>query len=84
MTPEQAQFITSLPLQVVLLLGLWKVYTDGQADRKALLERIDKLIDDNERLRERVMMIEFHLGIDDPPTIAKRADIQKLTPPDPS
>lgn len=67
MTPEQAQFLASLPLQVLLLLALYKVYTDGRVDRAQILDELKQARKENEAMNARLDRIEYHLGIDGPP-----------------
>lgn len=60
---EQATLLAALPLQVILLLGLAKVYTDNRADRTALLKELTEARQVNDALQLRVGYIEGKLGI---------------------
>lgn len=66
--------VAQLPTVVLLTIAiffLWKDYLRIQAEAKA--ERA-QLLDRLESVYNRVLKVENHLGIDDPPTIPKRPE----------
>jgi len=64
--------IAQLPLSVVLLLALYKMYNDGKAERADMLNRLQQTQERLESVYQRVIGLQNAAGIDDPPTLPKK------------
>jgi len=72
LSPELLTFIGQLGIGAVFLYQLNIVYTDGKVERAQLIADLKAATTELQSVKDRLTVIEAHLGIDDPPTLPKR------------
>lgn len=72
MPPDVVQLLLNAGLSGILLYQLNIVYQDGKADRAQLIATLGNMQSDLSKLRERLIKIETHIGMDEAPTTPLR------------